>query len=95
MPHLEKIPLPDNLKQIILSSDNSKPNKLWMAIGWEHQGYYIDWRWKGIERFSRLQFKFSEDGPWLTAKSHEEDVLSKMKYIVNKKNKEDTNESPK
>jgi hypothetical protein len=82
-------PLPEHLKKVLLSEDNSKPNKLWMAIAWWYNGYYIDWQWQGIERYSRLQFKFSEDGSWITAKSHEEDVISKMKSILNKKNKED------
>lgn len=82
------ISLPTTLKRCLLSEDNSKPNKLWMAIAWQAVGYYIDWRWQGIEKYSRLQFRFSENEDWLTAKSHEEDVMPKMKFVFNKKNKE-------
>ena len=79
------ISLPERLKKVILSEDNSKPNKLWMAIAWHNDGHYIDWRWQGIQKYSRLEFRFSEDGEWETAKSHEEDVMPKMKFAVNRK----------
>ncbi len=83
------LPLSDNRRKILLSEDNSKPNKLWLAIAWSHDGHYIGWQWQGVEKLSRLQFRFEENGPWLTAKSHEEDVMPKMKFVMNKKNKED------
>lgn len=81
--------LPDKFQKLLLSDDNSKPNKLWLAIGWS-QKYYIEWQWQGVSGYSRLQFKFSVEDEWRTAKSHEEDVLPKMKFAMNKKKKDDT-----
>lgn len=85
---VNQTPLSTKLQKLILSEENSKPNKLWLAIAWKHEGHYIDWKWHGVEAYSRLQFKFEEHGEWLTAKSHEEDVMPKMKFVMNKKNKE-------
>lgn len=92
---VNQLSLPDKFRKLLLSDDTSKPNKLWGAITWWYEGYYVDWRWQGVERFSRLQFRFSEDGEWLTAKSHEEDVMPKMKFVMNKKNKKNKEDGKK
>ena len=82
---VNQLSLPDKRRKLLLSEDTSKPNKLWGAIAWWYEGYYVDWRWSGVEKYSRLQFKFGEHEEWLTAKSHEEDVLPKLKFTINKK----------
>jgi hypothetical protein len=84
---VNQLQLSDKRRKLLLSEDTSKPNKLWGAIAWWYEGYYVDWQWQGVEKYSRLQFKFGEHDEWLTAKSHEEDVLPKMKFAVNKKSK--------
>ena len=33
--------LPNNLKNILLGTGTSKPNKLWLAISWQ-QKYYLE-----------------------------------------------------
>ena len=78
--------LPEKFQKVLLGDDTSKPNKLWLAIGWSRD-YYIEWRWQSIEQYSRLQFKFSQEDQWLTAKSHEEDVLPKLKFAVKRNTK--------
>lgn len=79
--------LPNNLKNILLGTGTSKPNKLWLAISWQ-QKYYLEWKWMGDPLFSRLAFKFSPNEDFKVAKSFEEDIHSKMKFLREMKEKE-------
>jgi hypothetical protein len=72
--------LPDKFKKVLLGFDTSKPNKLWLAISWQ-QKYYLEWKWVEEPIFSRLAFKFAPEDDFKIAKSFEEDVHSKMKFL--------------
>ena len=70
--------LPKEFRKVLLSSDNSRQNKIYLAQGWttsSHCNYYIKWKWQGLPFRSRLFFKFDIDGEYFKAKSFEEDIL--------------------
>jgi len=66
--------IPDHLRKALLSDYVSRPNKIWIAISWQHfRDFYLEWKWAGDPWRSRLLFQFSLNGPWVEAKSYEED----------------------
>jgi hypothetical protein len=67
--------LPQNYQKVLLSSDNSRQNKIWLATGWQSQGYFIEWKWQDRPYFSRMLFKFSPDSAFKKAKSFDEDIF--------------------
>lgn len=69
--------LPKEFRKVLLSSDNSRQNKIWLATGWQTQ-YYIEWKWQGQPYYSRMLFKFYPDGEYLKAKSFDEDIFIKF-----------------
>lgn len=79
--------LPLHLQKILLGKDTSKPNKLWLAITWQEK-YYLEYKWVDVPIYSRLSFKFSPEADFKIAKSFEEDVHSKMKFLKQMKDKE-------
>jgi hypothetical protein len=70
--------LPKEFQKVLLSSDNSRQNKIWLATGWQAQGYYIDWIWEARPYFSRMLFKFSPNENHIKAKSFDEDIFIKF-----------------
>jgi len=80
--------IPNHLKQSLLSELSSRQNKIWMVTAWQHfRPFYIEWKWAGEQFKSRMLFQFIVDGPWIEAKSFEEDVLPKYKFGKEKKDK--------
>ncbi len=77
-------------RRALLSEYSSRRNKIWMAIGWKHCGMYLDWRYQGAEDDSRMEFQFEPDGPWVQAKSYEDDI--KPNLIFNRPPKAKTAE---
>lgn len=70
--------LPKEFRKVLLSSDNSRQNKIYLAQGWttsKYCNYYIEWKWADRPFRSRLYFKFEEDGEYFKAKSFEEDIF--------------------
>jgi hypothetical protein len=73
--------IPDHLRKSILSEFSSRQNKLWMVTAWQHfRPFYIEWKWAGEAFKSRMLFQFQPNGPWVEAKSFEEDVLPRYKF---------------
>jgi len=80
--------LSNNLRKTLLSSDSSRQNKIWLARGWkESSGYFVEYRWAGEYMQSRLEFQFEHGGEFVKAKSYDEDVFPKLKWLDNRKNK--------
>ena len=68
--------IPEVNRKLLLGSDTSRLNKIHLATGWAHfHSWYIQWRWAGAFLRSCLEFQFTADGPWIQAKSFDEDVL--------------------
>lgn len=70
--------LPKEFRKILLSSDTSRQNKIYLAQGWttsKYCNYFLEWKWQGLQFRSRLFFKFEVDGEYFKAKSFEEDIL--------------------
>lgn len=73
--------IPANLKEAILSDYTSRHNKLWLVTSWQFsRDFYIEYKWAGKEFQSRMSFQFEENGPWIEAKSYEEDIAPKLKF---------------
>lgn len=80
--------LPEHLRKSLLSSDTSRQNKIWLAVGWKEMSeYFIEWRWASEYMRSRLEFKFEPDGEFVKAKSYDEDIFPKLKWMDQRKNK--------
>ncbi len=82
------VPLPAHFRRALLTEQTSRINKLHLAISWKQlRGWYVEWRWAGegpelpygVMR-SRLCFQFEPDGPFIEAKSFDEDVVPTLKY---------------
>lgn len=70
--------LPAHFRSVLMGTDTSKPNKLWLAIAWKSK-YYLEYKWQSEPLRSRLMFKFEVNEQFKEAKSFEEDIHSKMK----------------
>ncbi len=82
--------LSSNLRKELLSSGSSRQNKIWLAVGWKAcDSYFVEWRWCGDYMKSRLEFQFEPGGEFIKAKSYDEDVWPKLKWLDNRKNKSD------
>ena len=78
--------IPDSCRSALLSDYTSRPNKLWLVISWQHfRDFYVEWKWQGEPYRSRMMFQFSVDGPWVVARSFEEDRLPTYKFGEEKK----------
>ena len=77
----DKVQIPKGAREALLSKYSSRRNKMHLFIGWTHfRNYYIDLKWEGEEFESRMLFRFSPDGPWVQAKSFDEDMLPTFKF---------------
>lgn len=75
------VPIPDSARRALLSKYSSRRNKMHLVIGWKYfHNWYIDLKWEGEEFESRMLFRFSPDGPWVQAKSFDEDMLPTFKF---------------
>ena len=80
------LPMPEGHRKALLSEYSSKQNKLWLIAGWQYfKPWYFDWKWAGEPIKSRMLFRFSPDGPWIQAKSFEEDLLPTYKFDEDRK----------
>jgi len=71
---------PKERREALLSKHNSRRNKVWLAVGWSQAGMFLEWRYQGAEDDSRMEFRFEPDGPWVAAKSYEDDIKPKLLY---------------
>ena len=77
----EETTIPDSARRALLSKYSSRRNKMHLMIGWKHfHGWYIDLKWEGEPFESRMLFRFSPEGPWVQAKSFDEDLLPTFRY---------------
>lgn len=82
---MEKIQIPNTLKNILLGKNTSRQNKLWLITAWKHfENWYIDYKWAGEPMKSRMLFKFSPEDKWIEAKSFEEDLFPTYKFAKDK-----------
>ena len=73
--------IPIKYRQAILGEYSSRQNKIWLATTWKRfKPWYIEWKWAGEPYRSRMLFQFDLNGPWVEAKSFDEDILPKYKF---------------
>lgn len=79
-------PLPSTHRHLLMTEETSRQNKLWLAAGWQFQGWFVEWRWagdgpkkNGLMR-SRLQFRFAPEEKFVDARSFDEDVMPTFKF---------------
>ncbi len=66
----------------LLSNQNSRQNKLWIAARHIADGKYLEWQWAGKPFRSRLCFRFRPEEDVMVANSFDEDVLPTYKLQV-------------
>lgn len=67
--------IPKSWQRVLLGDGTSKCNKLWIAIGLQSRGYYLEWQWEPgkLTGFTQpVRFKFEPDGKWKDSKSYDE-----------------------
>ena len=68
-------------RQSLLGTDTSRQNKLWLALCWVNDhDWYIKTKWEGEPMRSRLMFQFEPSGPFVRAKSFDEDIVPTFKF---------------
>lgn len=65
----------EEMRKVLLNDGTSKCNKVWIAVGLQDRGYWLEWDWpletlKGFA--SPVKFRFEPDGKWIESKSFDE-----------------------
>jgi hypothetical protein len=66
-------------RHALLSSENSRRNKMALLAGYLSNSIYVKHQWAGVQYNSRMKFQFAVDGEWLQAKSYDEDIKPLLK----------------
>lgn len=80
--------VPESWRRVLLTDNTSKCNKVWIAVGLQSRGYWLEWFWEpeSLKGFAApVRFRFDPKGKLVDSKSYDETYQSSFNEPKKKK----------